>query len=64
MQRFKIGDLVEWKYNATRLAIVTKVYSNGYCDVKWLNFQGGLQVKMNEDNLLHFGEYSRIKVYQ
>jgi len=59
----KIGDLVEWKYNSVRLAIVLKVYDDGFCDVQWLNFQGGLQVKMHMDNLLHVGEPNPIREY-
>ena len=57
----KIGDLVEWKYNSLRLAIVLKVYDDGFCDVQWLNYQDGLQVKMPMRHLLQVGEPNPLK---
>jgi len=59
----KIGDLVEWRYNSLRLAIVLKVYDDGFCDVQWLNFQGGLQVKMHMCNLLYVGKTKESRFY-
>jgi hypothetical protein len=59
----KIGDLVGWKYNPLRLAIVLKVYDDESCDVQWLNYQDGLQIRMPMCNLLHVGKTKESRLY-
>ena len=61
----KIGDLVCWERKPSYLAIVLQIYpKHGQMDIKWLNFQQGLQAKMYMDNFLLVGDQSTKEHYE